>query len=114
MRNRLVFVFILCLLAGLLHARSLRNPVIGGFHPDLSVCRVGDKFYLVNSSFEYFPGVPIIESSDLVHWRQLGSVLNRSSQLNLQGASSLTANDRPTFIGRRQEAEHMSHSHSAP
>lgn len=76
--------------------------------------RVGDKFYLVNSSFEYFPGVPISESSDLVHWRQLGSVLNRSSQLNLQGASSLTANDRPTFIGRRQEAKRVSHSHSAP
>ena len=97
MRNRLVFVSVLCMLAGMLHAQSLRNPVIGGFHPDPSVCRVGDKFYLVNSSFEYFPGVPISESSDLVHWRQLGSVLNRSSQLNLQGASSWLGIYAPTI-----------------
>ena len=41
------------------------NPVIPGFHPDPSVCRVVDKFYLVNSSFQYFPGVPIFESTDM-------------------------------------------------
>ena len=51
-------------------AQEYRNPVIPGYHPDPSVCRVGDTFYLVNSSFQYFPGVPIFQSKDLVHWQQ--------------------------------------------
>ncbi|MFD1146508.1 glycoside hydrolase family 43 protein [Saccharothrix hoggarensis] len=59
------------------------NPVIPGFHPDPSVCRVGDDYYLVCSSFEYFPGVPVFHSRDLVHWRQIGNVLDRPSQLPL-------------------------------
>jgi xylan 1,4-beta-xylosidase len=59
------------------------NPIIPGFHPDPSVCRVGDDYYLVNSSFEYVPGVPIFQSRDLVHWRQIGSCLTRPSQLPL-------------------------------
>ncbi|MEO6090219.1 MAG: glycoside hydrolase family 43 protein [Umezawaea sp.] len=59
------------------------NPVVGGFHPDPSVCRVGEDYYLVNSSFEYFPGVPILHSRDLVHWRQIGNVLDRPEQLPL-------------------------------
>jgi hypothetical protein len=63
-----------------------RNPVIPGFHPDPSVVRVGDDFFLVTSSFEFFPGVPIFTSRDLVHWRQLGHVLTRESQLPLQKA----------------------------
>ncbi|MGS2641223.1 family 43 glycosylhydrolase [Streptosporangium sp. LJ11] len=61
------------------------NPVIPGFHPDPSVCRVGEDHYLVTSSFEWFPGVPIFHSRDLVHWRQLGHVLDRPSQLDLDG-----------------------------
>ena len=60
--------------------------MIPGFHPDPSVVRVGDDFYLVTSSFEFFPGVPIFTSRDLVHWRQLGHVLTRESQLPLQKA----------------------------
>jgi beta-xylosidase len=59
------------------------NPVIAGFHPDPSVCRVGEDYYLVCSSFEYFPGVPIFHSRDLVHWRQIGNVLDRPAQLPL-------------------------------
>ncbi|NUT95370.1 MAG: glycoside hydrolase family 43 protein [Saccharothrix sp.] len=59
------------------------NPVVPGFHPDPSVCRVGEDYYLVCSSFEYFPGVPIFHSRDLVHWRQIGNVLDRPSQLVL-------------------------------
>ena len=65
-----------------------RNPVVEGFYPDPSVCRVGRDFYLVTSSFEYFPGVPLFHSRDLVHWRQLGHCLNRPSQLPLAGASA--------------------------
>ncbi len=63
--------------------RTYGNPVIGGFHPDPSVCRVGDDYYLVCSSFEYFPGVPLFHSRDLVHWRQIGNVLDRPGQLEL-------------------------------
>ncbi|WP_433445221.1 glycoside hydrolase family 43 protein [Nonomuraea sp. CA-141351] len=59
------------------------NPVVAGFHPDPSVCRVGEDYYLVCSSFEYVPGVPIFHSRDLVHWRQIGNVLDRPSQLDL-------------------------------
>ena len=53
------------------------NPVIPGFHPDPSVCRVGDDYYLACSSFEYFPGVPLFHSRDLVHWTQIGNALDR-------------------------------------
>ncbi|MCX8093166.1 MAG: family 43 glycosylhydrolase, partial [Candidatus Goldbacteria bacterium] len=63
-----------------------KNPVIPGFYPDPSVCRVGDDFYLVTSSFEYFPGVPIFHSKDLVHWEQIGHCLTRKSQLQLTNA----------------------------
>ena len=65
-----------------------RNPVLPGFHPDPSVCRVGSDFYLVTSSFEYFPGIPIFHSRDLVHWRKLGYCLDRPSQLPLTGATA--------------------------
>jgi xylan 1,4-beta-xylosidase len=49
------------------------NPVIAGFYPDPSVCRVGGDYYLACSSFEYFPGVPVFHSRDLVHWEQIGN-----------------------------------------
>jgi alpha-N-arabinofuranosidase len=67
---------------------TFTNPVLPGFHPDPSVCRVGRDFYLVTSSFEYFPGIPIFHSRDLVHWHQLGHVLTRRSQLRLHRARS--------------------------
>jgi alpha-N-arabinofuranosidase len=73
------------------------NPVIGGYHPDPSVCRVGDTFYLVNSTFQYFPGVPVSASRDLVHWQQIGNVLTRDSQLPLEGATSWTGIYAPTI-----------------
>lgn len=56
------------------------TPVIPGFFPDPSVCRVGEDYYLVNSSFEYAPGIPIHHSRDLRTWTQLGNVLTRESQ----------------------------------
>ncbi|HEX5871694.1 MAG TPA: family 43 glycosylhydrolase, partial [Longimicrobium sp.] len=62
------------------------NPVIAGFYPDPSMVRVGDDYYLVTSSFAYFPGVPIFHSRDLVSWTQIGHVLDRPSQLNLDSA----------------------------
>lgn len=78
-------------------AQELRNPIIGGYHPDPSVTRVGKYFYLVNSSFQYFPGVPIYRSEDLVHWQQIGNVLTSDSQLPLKGASSWLGIYAPTI-----------------
>ena len=59
------------------------NPIIPGYNPDPSICRVGEDYYLVTSTFEYFPGVPIYHSRDLVDWKMIGHVLSRPSQLNL-------------------------------
>ncbi len=56
------------------------NPIIKGFHPDPSICLVGDDYYLVTSSFEYFPGVPIFHSKDLVNWTQIGSCVKRMTE----------------------------------
>ncbi|CAG9620948.1 glycoside hydrolase family 43 protein [Sutcliffiella rhizosphaerae] len=62
---------------------TYKNPILPGFYPDPSICRVGEDYYLVASTFEYFPGVPIFHSKDLVNWQQIGHVLDRPSQLNL-------------------------------
>lgn len=61
------------------------NPILQGFYPDPSVCKAGDSYYLVNSTFAYFPGIPIFKSSDLVNWKQIGNVLDRPEQLDLDG-----------------------------
>ncbi len=57
------------------------NPINAGFYPDPSIVRVEDDFYMVHSSFSYYPGIPIFHSTDLVNWRQIGHVLDRPSQL---------------------------------
>ncbi|MGQ4382558.1 glycoside hydrolase family 43 protein [Streptomyces sp. SAS_270] len=62
---------------------SFAGPVVPGFHPDPSVCRVGDDYYLACSSFEYFPGIPLFHSRDLVHWTRIGNALDRPEQLRL-------------------------------
>jgi alpha-N-arabinofuranosidase len=77
--------------------KRFKNPIIPGFNPDPSICRVGSDFYLVTSSFEYFPGVPIYQSRDLVHWRLLGHVLARDSQLDLRKAKSSGGIYAPTL-----------------
>lgn len=64
-----------------------RNPILTGFYPDPSIVRRGDDYYLVTSSFSYFPGVPIFHSTDLVNWTQIGSVLSRPSQLAVDSAA---------------------------
>src|SRR5215204_4594262 len=62
---------------------TFRNPILPGFYPDPSICRVGEDYYLVNSTFEYFPGLPIFHSRDLIHWKQIGHILDRLSHLDL-------------------------------
>jgi alpha-N-arabinofuranosidase len=64
---------------------TYRNPILAGFYPDPSVTQVNGVFYLVNSTFAYFPGIPVLESHDLVHWRQVGHVIDRPGELNFDG-----------------------------
>lgn len=63
-------------------AGQYSNPILQGFYPDPSTVRVGDDYYLVNSTFIYFPGIPVFHSRDLVNWTQIGNAIDRSSQLN--------------------------------
>ena len=73
------------------------NPVVKGFYPDPSVCYANGKFYLVCSSFQYFPGVPLFESDDLVNWTQIGHVLTRKNQVELEKVNSSGGVFAPTI-----------------
>src|SRR4051812_32086697 len=64
---------------------TIQNPILPGFNPDPSIVRVGDDYYVATSTFEWFPGVQIYHSRDLVHWRLLTRPLRRASQLNMLG-----------------------------
>lgn len=75
-----------------------RNPILAGMHPDPSICRVGDDYYLVNSSFEYFPGIPVFHSKNLIQWEQIGHCITRNSQLTLRkGFPNETGTFAPTI-----------------
>jgi xylan 1,4-beta-xylosidase len=64
---------------------TLVNPILTGFYPDPSIVRVGADYYLVNSTFSYFPGIPVFHSKDLKNWKQIGNVISRTSQMNFVG-----------------------------
>ncbi|MBN8458522.1 MAG: glycoside hydrolase family 43 protein [Verrucomicrobia bacterium] len=66
---------------------SIQNPILTGFYPDPSICRVGGNFYLVNSTFEWFPGVPVHHSRDLRNWRLIGHILTEKRLLDLRGVA---------------------------
>jgi xylan 1,4-beta-xylosidase len=66
----------------------IRNPILPGFNPDPSICRVGDDYYIATSTFEWFPGVQIHHSRDLVNWRLIGRALDRRSQLDMRGCQN--------------------------
>src|SRR5512144_1142742 len=78
-------------------SKTFHNPILSGFYPDPSICRVGEDYYLVTSTFEYFPGLPIFHSRDLVHWHQLGHVLDGPSQLPLDGVYASRGLYAPTI-----------------
>jgi alpha-N-arabinofuranosidase len=61
---------------------TLTNPILAGFYPDPSVLKVGTDYYLINSTFSYFPGLPVFHSKDLKNWKQIGNVISRPSQMN--------------------------------
>lgn len=81
MKTRLLYTMPVVLLIASLCARAqCENPVLMGMNPDPSILRVGHDYYLVTSSFEYFPSCPIYHSLDLVHWQRVGYALSRRSQ----------------------------------
>ncbi|MCG8579770.1 MAG: glycoside hydrolase family 43 protein [Bacteroidales bacterium] len=88
MKNRLALFLLLSLgLSSLLAQQvpeTFKNPILPGYHPDPSICRVGEDYYMVNSTFEWFPGMPIHHSKDLVNWELIGYGIHRPDQLELQ------------------------------
>ncbi len=84
MRQTLTLVLITCLAISL-HAQNTpgtyRNPILPGYHPDPSICRVGGDYYLVNSTFEWYPGLPVYHSKDLVNWELIGYGIDRPLQV---------------------------------
>ena len=92
--KRFAFTSVLLLIMGAISVQefsycqsrsTFTNPIIAGFYPDPSICRVGKDFYLVNSTFAYFPGINVFHSTDLVHWSLIGYVLGRPEEFNLDG-----------------------------
>lgn len=86
MKKALIVLVLFC--ANVIGAQNTvvaQNPILKGFYPDPSICRVGEDYYLVNSTFSYFPGLPIFHSKDLAHWEQIGNAMDRTAQLNLDG-----------------------------
>ncbi|MCH8475271.1 MAG: glycoside hydrolase family 43 protein [Opitutales bacterium] len=69
-------------------AEMITNPILPGFHPDPSMLRVGNDFYIATSTFEWFPGVRIYHSRDLRHWRFLTSPLDRREMLDMRGETA--------------------------
>jgi xylan 1,4-beta-xylosidase len=89
MKQFRILIFItLCLFSVVqTHAqKTYKNPILTGFYPDPSICRAGNDYYIVNSSFAYFPGIPIFHSTDLVNWKQIGHAMDREEQLDQTNA----------------------------
>lgn len=74
-----------------------QNPIVPGFFPDPSVCRAGGTYYLVNSTFQYLPGIPVHASTNLLEWEQIGNVFSRREQLDLRGTISSGGLYAPTI-----------------
>jgi alpha-N-arabinofuranosidase len=86
MKRIFCWILQLILMQQLCAQQTYTNPILTGFYPDPSICRAGDDYYIVNSSFAYYPGLPIFHSKDLVSWKQIGHALDRPEQLPLIGA----------------------------
>ena len=76
--KRAIITLLLSVIGAATFAQGYTNPIVKGFNPDPSVCRVGEDYYMVTSTFHYFPGVPLYHSKDLVNWEQIGHVLDRA------------------------------------
>jgi alpha-N-arabinofuranosidase len=81
-----IILILICLYSGLCQAQiKFTNPILSGFYPDPSVTKVGEDYYLVNSTFAYFPGIPVFHSKDLKNWKQIGNVIDRPAQMTFFG-----------------------------
>ena len=76
---------------------KIHNPIIRGFYPDPSICEAEGKYYIVCSSFQYLPGVPVFESEDLVNWKQVANALTRTTQVELHKVPSSGGVFAPTL-----------------
>ncbi|WP_020601308.1 glycoside hydrolase family 43 protein [Spirosoma panaciterrae] len=89
MKKILITTALIAVLAGQSQTTSaqttLVNPILTGFYPDPSIVKVGPDYYLVNSTFSYFPGLPIMHSKDLKNWKQIGNVIDRPEQMDFMG-----------------------------
>ncbi|HSM46882.1 MAG TPA: family 43 glycosylhydrolase, partial [Draconibacterium sp.] len=83
MKTKLLILLLLPAFAFAQAPETYKNPILSGFHPDPSICRVGDDYYLVNSSFEWYPGLPVFHSKDLVNWQLIGYGIHRPTQVEL-------------------------------
>ncbi len=95
--KKLIALLLLWILAYGVFAQKPHNPVIPGFNPDPSVCRVGDDYYLVTSTFEYFPGVPVYHSKDLINWTLIGHAVHDVTQIDYSNVSSTAGIYAPTI-----------------
>ncbi len=84
--KKFLSIVLLSITYSIVNAQSFQNPILAGYYPDPSICRAGDDYYIVNSSFAYYPGLPLFHSKDLLNWKQIGYAMNRPEQLNLDGA----------------------------
>ncbi|MEJ7559014.1 MAG: glycoside hydrolase family 43 protein [Pedobacter sp.] len=85
---RVLFFLMLSLCAFATNVKAqitIKNPILAGFYPDPAICKVGSDYYIVNSTFVYFPGIPILHSKDLKNWKQIGSAVTRPSQMDFMG-----------------------------
>jgi xylan 1,4-beta-xylosidase len=88
---KIVLPFLFAVSMVLVQAQTtFKNPILTGMNPDPSICRVGDDYYLITSTFEYFPGLPIYQSKDMVHWKLIGHALSRAGNNPLMGCESGT------------------------
>jgi len=76
---------------------TFNNPILPGYHPDPSICRVGDDYYLVNSTFVWYPGLPIYHSKDLVNWELIGHAIDRPDMVDFTGLADLLGIYAPTI-----------------
>ncbi|MNJ87268.1 Beta-xylosidase [compost metagenome] len=84
--NFLSYLILLVFLCSNARAQmTLKNPILPGFYPDPAICRVGADYYMVTSTFVYFPGIPVFHSKDLKNWKQIGSAIDRTSQMDFVG-----------------------------
>jgi len=90
MKKRILTALCAALLTGASYASlaqttTLVNPIMAGFYPDPSIVKVGSDYYLINSTFSYFPGIPVLHSKDLKNWKQIGNVIDRPEQMEFMG-----------------------------